>query len=194
MAAKRLFLCNPWTKMDEIWLEASTNFILPRSFVCFYVVEFFSQLFQQKKTRLYSADTCTCTYVALWEPCNYILVKIANYPLLYWWMNSSNFRSIQLLKQWPWYRKFGKSLILASLSFSSASHIPYYINFRFNNRPNISSILACFLCQFVILEACSCLKNDNDTVNLVSHWHQLACFLVRSVIFRITSTSGLLMG
>ena len=119
----------------------------------------------------------------------YILVKIANYPLLYWWMNSSDFRSIQLLKEWPWHRK---TLILALLTFNSVSYIPYYINFRFNNRPNMSSILACFLCQFVILEACSRLHNDNDTVNLVSHWYQLDCLLVRSVLFCITSTSGLI--
>ena len=125
---------------------------------------------------------------------NSILVKIANYPLLYWWMNSSNFRSIQLLKEWPWHRKFGKSLILALLSLSSVSHIPYYINFRFNNGPNMSSILACFFCQFVILEACSCLKNDHDSLKLVSHWYQLDFLLVRSVIFRITSTSGLIIG
>ena len=123
----------------------------------------------------------------------YILVKIANYPLLYWWMNSSNFRSMQLLKEWPWHRKFGKSLIWALLSFSSVSHIPYYINFRFNYGPNMSSNLACSLCQFVTLEACICLKNDHDIVNLVSHWYQLDCLLARSVIFRITSTSGLIM-
>ena len=123
-----------------------------------------------------------------------ILVKIANYPLLYWWMNSSNFRNMQLLKEWTWHRKFGKSLILALLSFSSVSHIPYYINFRFNIGPNMSSILACFLCKFVLYEACSCLKNDHGTVNLVSHWYQLDCLLVRSVVFRITSTSGLIMG
>ena len=128
------------------------------------------------------------------ETSDIILVKIANYPLLYWWINSSNFRSIQLLKEWPLHRKFGYSLILALLSFSSVSHIRYYINFRFNNGPNMSSILACFLCQFVILEAFSCLKNDYDTVNLVSHWYQLDCLLVRSVIFRITSTSGLIIG
>ena len=128
----------------------------------------------------------------IWYLC--ILVKISNYPLLYWWMNSSNFISIQLLKEWHWHRNFGKSLILAFLSFSSVSHIPYYINFRFNNGPNMSSILACFLCQFVILEACSCLKNYHDTVNVVSDWYQLDCLLVRSVIFRITSTSGLIVG
>ena len=109
-------------------------------------------------------------------------------------MNSSKFRSTQLLKEWPWHRKFGKSLILALLSFNSVSHTPYYINFRFNNGPNMSSILACFICRFVILEACSCLKNDHDTVNLVIHWYHLDCLLVRSVIFRITSTSGLIMG
>ena len=125
---------------------------------------------------------------------SYILVKIANYALLYWWMNNSYFRSIQLLKEWPWHRKFGKSLIIALLPFSSVRHIPYYINFRFNNRPNMSSILACFLCKFVILEACSCLKNGHDTINLVSHWYQLDCLLVWSVIFRITSSSGLIMG
>ena len=39
-------------------------------------------------------------------------------------------------------------LILALLSFSLVSHIPYYVNCRFNNGPNISSDLACFLCQF----------------------------------------------
>ena len=64
-------------------------------------------------------------------------------------MNSSNFRSIQLLKEWPLHRKFGKSLILALLSFRLVSNIPYYINFRFNDMPNMSSILAFFLCQFV---------------------------------------------
>ena len=57
----------------------------------------------------------------------YILVKIANYPLLYWWMNSSNFRSIQRLKEWPWHRQFVKSLILALLSFSLIIRIPYYV-------------------------------------------------------------------
>ena len=54
---------------------------------------------------------------------------------------------MQLLKEWPWHRKFGKSLILAWLSFSSVSHIPYYVNFRFINGPNISSVLECFLRQ-----------------------------------------------
>ena len=135
-----------------------------------------------------------CKLFCKLESIENILVKIANYPLLYWWMNSSNFRSIQLLKEWPWHRKFGNSLILALLSFSSVSRSPYYINFRLNNRPNMSSILACLLCPFVILETCSWLKNDHDTVNLVSHWYQLDCLLVRSVIFRITSTSGLIMG
>ena len=87
-----------------------------------------------------------------------------------------------------------KSFILPLLSFSSVSHIPYSVNFRFNNWLNMSWALACFLPQFVTLEAWSCLKNDIDTVNLVSHWYQLDCILVRSIIFRITSTSGLIMG
>ena len=59
-------------------------------------------------------------------------------------MNSSNFRSIQLLKEWHWHRKCGKSLILALLSFSSVSHISYYVNIRFNNGLNMSSVLAGF--------------------------------------------------
>ena len=110
-------------------------------------------------------------------------------------MNSSNFRSMQLLKEWPWHRKFVKSLILTILSFSLVSRIPYYhVNFRFNNWPNMSSILACFLSQLVTLEACSCLKNVRDTINLVSHWYYLDFLLVRPAIFRITSTSGLIMG
>ena len=108
-------------------------------------------------------------------------------------MNSSNFRCMQLLKVWPWHRKFNKSLILALLSFTPVSHIPYYVNFRFNNGPNMSSVPACFLHQLLILEACSCWKNDHDTVNLVSHWYSIDSLLVRSVIFRITSTSGLIM-
>ena len=49
-------------------------------------------------------------------------------------------------------------------------------------------------CQFVTLEECICLKNDHDTINLVSHWYQLDCLLVRPVVVRITSTSGLIMG
>ena len=44
---------------------------------------------------------------------NLILVKIAYYSLLYWWMNSCNFKSKQLHKEWQWDGKFGKSLILA---------------------------------------------------------------------------------
>ena len=48
--------------------------------------------------------------------------------------------------------------------------------------------------QFINSEECSCLKNDRDTVNLVSHWYKLDCLLVRSVIFRTTPTSGLIMG
>ena len=71
-----------------------------------------------------------------------------NGAILYWWMNSGNVRSMQLLKEWLWLRKFCKSSILATLSFSSVSHIPYYVNFRFNNGPNMSSVLACFLRQF----------------------------------------------
>ena len=109
-------------------------------------------------------------------------------------MNGSNFRSMQLLKEWPWHRKFVKSLIVALLSFSSVSQIPYYVNFRFNNWPNMSSVRACFLRQFVTLEACSCRKNDRDTINLLSHWYDLYSLLVQSVIFRITSTSGLIIG
>ena len=46
----------------------------------------------------------------------------------------------------------------------------------------------------VMLEACSCSKNDRDSVYLVSHWYYLDCLLVRSVIFRNTSNSGLIMG
>ena len=58
----------------------------------------------------------------------------------------------------------------------------------------MSSILAWVLRQFVILKACNCLKDDHNTVNLASHWYELDCLLVRSVIFRITSTSGLIIG
>ena len=58
------------------------------------------------------------------------------------------FRSMQLLKEWPWHRKFGKSLISAWSSFSSVSHISNYVNFRFNNGLNMSSILAGILRQF----------------------------------------------
>ena len=47
----------------------------------------------------------------------------------------------------------------------------YYVNFRLNNGSNMSSVLACSLRQFVVSEACSCSKNDRDTVNLVSHWY-----------------------
>ena len=78
----------------------------------------------------------------------YILVNIANSPLLYWRMNIIYFRSMQLLKEWPWHRQFGKSWMLALLSYSLVSHIPYYINFRFNNGPNMSSVLSCILRQF----------------------------------------------
>ena len=84
-------------------------------------------------------------------------------------MNSSNFKKHAAAQRMIMPRKFVKSLILALLSFSLV--IPYYLNFRFNEGSNMPSVLAlaCFLCQFVILEACSCLKNDRDTVNLVSH-------------------------
>ena len=57
----------------------------------------------------------------------------------------SNFRSMQLLKEWPRHCKCGKSLISAWLSFSSVSHISYYVNFRFNNGLNMLSVLAGFL-------------------------------------------------
>ena len=110
-------------------------------------------------------------------------------------MNSGNFRSMQLLKEWPWHRKFGKSLIiLAWLPLRSVSHVPYDVNFRSNNGPIMSSIFAYALRQFVILEAYSCSKHDRDTVNLVNYWYQLDCLLVRSVIFRMTPTSGLILG
>ena len=59
-----------------------------------------------------------------------------------------NLRSMQLLKECSLHHKFGESLILAWLSFSSVSHIPYCVNFRLNNEPNMSSVLPCFLRQF----------------------------------------------
>ena len=42
-----------------------------------------------------------------------ILVKIANYLLLYSWMNSSNYRTMQLRKEWPWDFKFCTFFTLA---------------------------------------------------------------------------------
>ena len=53
-------------------------------------------------------------------------------------MNSSNLRGMQLRKEW----------LLAWLSLTLVSYIPYYANFRLNNGPNMSSVLACFLGQF----------------------------------------------
>ena len=55
---------------------------------------------------------------------------------------------MQLLKEWPWHHKFGNSLMLAWFSLTFVSHIPYYVIFRFNNGPNMSSVLACFPRQF----------------------------------------------
>ena len=62
----------------------------------------------------------------------------------------------------------GGASVLLYFTFSSVSHIPYYVNFRLNNGPDMSSFLTCFLRQLVILEACSCSKNDRVTVNLVN--------------------------
>ena len=45
-----------------------------------------------------------------------------------------------------------------------------------------------------LLEACSCSKNDRDIIYLLSHWYKLYYLLVRSVIFRIRSTSGQIIG
>ena len=42
--------------------------------------------------------------------------QYANYPLICWWLNNNNFRSMQLLKEWPWH--CGTSLILAWLSLT----------------------------------------------------------------------------
>ena len=66
----------------------------------------------------------------------YVYFRFNNWPNMssFFMLSPSirNFRSMQLLKEWPWHSKFGKSLILAWLSFSSDSHIPYYVNFRLN--------------------------------------------------------------
>ena len=77
-----------------------------------------------------------------------IPVKITNYPPLYWWMNSSNFKGMQLNNKWPWDCKFGKSLILAWLSLPLVSYTLYYGNYWLSNKPDMSSVLACFLRQF----------------------------------------------
>ena len=49
---------------------------------------------------------------------------------------------------WPWECIFGMFLLLARLKLSLISYIPYSANFRFNNRPDMLSVLACFLCHF----------------------------------------------
>ena len=59
-------------------------------------------------------------------------------------MNSSNFKSMQLLKEWPWHCKFGKSLILGWMSLILVSNILYYVNTRFKNGSNMSPVLALF--------------------------------------------------
>ena len=75
-----------------------------------------------------------------------IPVKIANYPLLYFRMNSCNFKGMYLHKEWDC--RFGKSLILAWLSLTLVSYVPYYVNFRLNNWPDMTSVLPCFLNKF----------------------------------------------
>ena len=57
-------------------------------------------------------------------------------------MNSTSFRGMQLLDEWPEDCKFGSSLLLAWLALTLVSYIPYYIKFRFNNGSDISSFIA----------------------------------------------------
>ena len=42
---------------------------------------------------------------------DWLKVKIANFPLPYWWMNSSIYRGKQLRKEWSWDCKFDKYLV-----------------------------------------------------------------------------------
>ena len=77
-----------------------------------------------------------------------MLVKIANYHLLYWWMNGSTYRGMQLRNEWTKDWTCVRSLTLASLSLTLVSYILYYVNFRFHNGPDMSSVFVCFLGQF----------------------------------------------
>ena len=63
-----------------------------------------------------------CYYTPYRSP--YILVKIANSPLLYQvncWMNSSSFRGMQFCNEWPWDSKFGTSRSLRSAAVDLGS-------------------------------------------------------------------------
>ena len=63
-------------------------------------------------------------------------------------INSSNFRDMQLRKEWHLDCKFDKSLLLPRFSLTLVIYIPYNINFRFHNGPDMLLVLAYFLGQF----------------------------------------------
>ena len=117
----------------------------------------------------------------------YILVKVANYPLLYWWMNSGNIKSKQLRKEGPWDCKFGRSLIMFLLSFTLVSHIPYYIDFRFNNRrkyvmTSLGVILNNCFCRSLVL----CMKRVYE--RCVRKWKTVLNFFVFWLLQRLCLT------
>ena len=76
----------------------------------------------------------------------YILVKMANYPLLHWWMNSSKLRDMQLRKN-----DIGVSDIKLVVINFGLTNIVYYVKFRFNNGPYNYVISYCMFSRSIFI-------------------------------------------